>query len=335
MTCPIFASVTRISNLAMHRFSTIAYPFEEWRTGDYVTAKVVDTRGKLHAVELCNGRMMEAMEGDLVVGALGARAATLEAVGDWRAMDSDLFDELTPAGLFGKITSISPFLTPVMQLKYQGHTVIRNERVTMRNSLTPPPDNPFDIPIVLIVGTSMSAGKTLSGRLIVHLLSRLGLKVIGTKLTGAARYRDVLSYQDAGADAVYDFVDAGLPSTVCQPKDYRCALNYLLATIAARNPDVVVAEAGASPLEPYNGKTAINQLADRIKFVLLCAQDPYAVLGVQSAFKIMPNLVAGGAANTTAGIELVKKLTGLPALNLLQSNSHQRLTDMLKNALGI
>ena len=335
MTHPIFASVARISNLAMQDFSTVAYPFNEWQTGEYVVAKVIDTRGKLHSIELCNGRMVQVMEGDLVVGALGARAATLEAVGDWQSMDSDCLDELTPAGLFGKITSISPFLRPVMQLEYQGHTVVDNKRVSMQSSLRPISKGIYDVPTVLIVGTSMSAGKTLSGRLIVHLLSQMGLNVVGAKLTGAARYRDVLSYQDAGAESVYDFVDAGLPSTVCDVETYRQALEYLLTSIANRNPDIVVAEAGASPLEPYNGKTAIDVLGDRIKFVLLCAQDPYAVLGVQSAFALIPDLVAGGAANTTAGIELVQKLTGLPALNLLDPASHPRLNEMIRTALEV
>ena len=34
--------------------------------------------------------------------------------------------------------------------------------------------------------------------------------VIGTKLTGAGRYRDILAMRDAGADYIFDFVDAGL-----------------------------------------------------------------------------------------------------------------------------
>ena len=48
--------------------------------------------------------------------------------------------------------------------------------------------------------------------------------VIGTKLTGAGRYRDILAMQDAGADYIFDFVDAGLPSTVVSEREYRRAL---------------------------------------------------------------------------------------------------------------
>ncbi len=335
MTHYIYASVTRISNLDSEKFATDVIPRTGWATGDYVVGKVVDTWGRLHNIELPNGRMIEVMDGDLIIGALGARAATLEAVGDWQSMDSPFFEALTPAGLFGKTTSKSPFLTPLMRLEYQGHVRRNGNKITMDNSLSRRPVREFDIPLVLIVGTSMSAGKTLSGRLIVHLLSQLGLKVVGVKLTGAARYRDVLSFKDAGAVAVFDFVDAGLPSTVCDKDKYSTALAQLLSLIADRAPDVVVAEAGASPLEPYNGKTAMDFLGERIKFELLCAQDPYAVVGVKSAFARDPDLVAGGAANTSAGIALVNKLTGLQALNLLDPASHNQLLERLRRALAI
>ena len=120
-----------------------------------------------------------------------------------------------------------------------------------------------------------------------------------------------------------------------EPEDFRRRCEDLLRRIAALEPDVVVAEAGASPLEPYNGDTAIEILGARVRFNLLCASDPYAVLGVASAFDRTPDLVAGGAANTTAGIELVEKLTGLPAMNLISRESHAPFTELLLERLGV
>ena len=336
MTRPFLASVTRISDLTPTNFTSTPLAREHWDTGDYVVGKVQDIRGHLCALELPDGRMIEVMEDDLVVGALGTRIATLEAVGDWRSIDdSGEFNALTAAGLFGKNTSLSPFISSPMPLRYQGH-VMRNEaKVTMRGSLPEIEITDFDIPVILIVGTSMSAGKTMSGRVIVHLLSQMGLNVVGAKLTGAARYRDMLSFKDAGASAIYDFVDAGLPSTAVDEASYREALPYLLSLIARDKPDVLVAEAGASPLEPYNGAIAKEMIRDHVKFKLLCAQDPYAVVGVQQAFQRTPDLVAGGAANTDAAIALVHKLSGLPALNLVDPANRQKLGEMLRKALDL
>jgi hypothetical protein len=336
MTQPFLASVTRISDLSSGHFDTRAIARDQWDTGDYVVARVSENRGRLSALELPSGRMIEVMEDDLIVGAFGTRAATLEAVGDWRSIDdSGELNALTAAGLFGKVTSLSPFLSSPMRLQYQGHALRNEDKLTMRGCLSPIDKVDFDIPVILIVGTSMSAGKTTSGRVIVHLLSQMGLNVVGAKLTGAARYRDVLSFKDAGASTVYDFVDAGLPSSAVDPATYREALTHLLSLIARDKPDVLVAEAGASPLEPYNGETAKEMIRDQVRFKLLCAQDPYAVVGVQQAFQRTPDLVAGGAANTEAGIALVHKLTGLPALNLMDPNSRDELENLLRKALGL
>ncbi len=336
MIRPFLASVTRISDLTPDNFATTPLAREHWDTGDYVVGKVLDTRGRLSALELPGGRMIEVMEDDLVVGAWGTRVATLEAVGDWRSIDeSGEFNALTAAGLFGKNTSLSPFIGAPLRLQYQGHVMRDGKKMTMRGCLPDIEIVDFDIPVVLIVGTSMSAGKTMSGRIIVHLLSQMGLNVVGAKLTGAARYRDMLSFGDAGASAIYDFVDAGLPSSAVDEATYRKALPYLLSCIAKEKPDVVVAEAGASPLEPYNGAVAKEMIRDNVKFKLLCAQDPYAVVGVQKAFQREPDLVAGGAANTQAAIALVEKLSGLPALNLMERDSRGRLQAMLRKALDL
>jgi hypothetical protein len=336
MIRPFLASVTRITDLKSDNLATAPLSREQWFRGDYVAARVLDTRGHLTAIELVSGRMVDVMEGDLVVGAFGTRVATLEAVGDWQSIDdSGHLNALTSAGLFGKTTSLSPFLSSPMRLQYHGHVMRDGDKLTMRGCLPEIDIVPFDIPVILIVGTSMSAGKTMSGRVIVHLLSQMGLNVIGAKLTGAARYRDMLSFGDAGANAVYDFVDAGLPSSAVDEASFREALPYLLSRIAHDRPDVVVAEAGASPLEPYNGAIAKEMIRDNVRFKLLCAQDPYAVVGVQQAFQRAPDLVAGGATNTDAGIALVKKLSGLTALNLMDPASHEQLAGMLRKALEL
>ena len=94
------------------------------------------------------------------------------------------------------------------------------------------------------------------------------------------------------------------------------------------------AEAGASPLEPYNGDAAVRMLGANVCCTVLCASDPYAVVGVREAFKIKPDIVTGPTANTQAGIDLVRKLTGLEALNLLDLDSIPRLVEILKQRLA-
>ena len=325
MMQPFFSSVTRISDLQDRPFDCRALPRKTWADGDYVLCEVEGRPGPLYQVELPSGRMCSVFDGDEVIGVFGKRAATLEGVGDWQNIaDDNALHALTSAGLFGKATSVSPLLPPLMQLKYKGH-VVRQDKVTMNQFCSPQGSRPLNMPVVLLIGTSMSSGKTMSGRAIVHELKRRGLTVAAAKLTGAARYRDVLSLGDAGADRIFDFVDVGLPSTVCEPDKFKSALQQLLAQISDSGADILVAEAGASPLEPYNGSIAMEVLSDNIKMLVLCASDPYAVLGVQHAFGRQPDLVCGPAANTDAAIALVQKLCGLRALNLLRRKARSEL----------
>ncbi|MGI9433401.1 MAG: hypothetical protein ACR2Q4_00975 [Geminicoccaceae bacterium] len=330
---PVFSSITRITDLQKRPFESRPLARDAWATGDYVLGEVVGKPGPLYRIELPTGRMRQVFDGDLVIGAFGKRAATLEGVGDWESIGEDLaLHALTSAGLFGKATSVSPLLPPMMQLIYKGH-VIRDDKVTMSQFCAYREPKPLTIPVILLIGTSMSSGKTTSGRVIVHELKRRGLTVAAAKLTGAARYRDVLSLGDAGADYLVDFVDVGLPSTACPPDTFKTALKQLLARVAASDADVLVAEAGASPLEPYNGSTAMTVLKDSIRMLVLCASDPYAVLGVQQAFGRAPELVCGPAANTDAAVDLVHKLCGLRALNLLRQDARPDLNRLLDERL--
>ncbi|MGZ8666241.1 MAG: hypothetical protein ACXWZM_03915 [Solirubrobacterales bacterium] len=331
-------SVARIADF--ERRAPQAEPLERelWATGDYVIGEVLASGELPCRVETASGRIARIGPGDRVLGALGVRAATLEAVGDWRAIGPDgTMQQLTAACVFGACTSISAWTHPLADVRYLGHAVRDGGKLTMGGFVeaAEPGAESLSAPVVLIIGTSMSAGKTISGMAIVRRLKRMGLRVAAAKVTGVGRLSDILAFRDAGADFVADFVDAGLPSTVVEPEHYKRALPQLLGKIAAAKPDVVVIEAGASPLEPYNGDVAVELLGERVRCTVLCASDPYAVAGVISAFQSKPDLVSGRAASTEAGIALVEKLVGIPALNPLDEPSLGRLDELLSEKLAL
>lgn len=330
----MFGSLCRIADLADAEFAATPLPRDDWATGDYVVGEVTDILSG-RVVELTNGRMIEVAEGDLVVGAFGIRHATLEATGRWDAIGEDgRMHLLTGAGLLGRCTSLSSVLPPLPTLRYRGHATRPTGKLRMADFVSPSAERSYETPTILIVGSSMSAGKTTAARILIRQLKRLGLEVVGAKITGAGRYRDILTMQDAGADAIFDFVDAGLPSTVCPEPEYRLALTDLLSRMAKAEADVAVVEVGASPLEPYNGAVAVAALERSVRLTLLCASDPYAVLGVVEAYGLRPDLVTGIATNTRAGVELVDRLTGLPALNVRDKAATPDLMKLLEARLG-
>lgn len=333
---PLLASLARISDFADRSFDIMPLEKQVWGTGDYVVGEVVSQFNAHSRVELVSGRMAEVNAGDHVIGAFGVRSATLEAAGHWNAIGPDLtMHALTGAGLFGRATSVSPFISKPLDLIYRGHVTRSGNRVRMKDFVHRRDGLHYDRPTILLIGTSMSSGKTTSGKIIIRHLTRMGMSVAGVKFTGAGRLRDTLAMQDAGAGQIFDFVDAGLPSTVCPVEDYKSALDTLLGTIQDASPDIVVAEAGASPFEPYNGEALIERIRPHVRCTALCASDPYAVLGVTNGFGFEPDFVSGVATSTSAGVDVIRNLTGFVALNLHDPATNQELNNLLRERLDL
>ncbi len=331
----IYTSLTRISDLAEEGFALKQLRKDQWETGDYVICKIVDAGSNTLNLELPNGRMRGVIGGESIVGALGERFATLEATGTWKKVADDLkMHVLTGAGLLGKLTSKSVFIPNMMEVIYTAHAFRGEKKVTMDSFVEPIEEIPFETPVILFVGTSMSAGKTTSARIVTNLFKLARLKVVGAKLTGAGRFKDILAVKDVGADVVLDFVDVGLPSSIYPREKYQFKLRQLLSRIALQNADVAIIEIGASPLEPYNGDIAINAIRDQIKCLILSASDPYAVHGLMKAFDIVPDIVTGISTNTLAGRRMVEELCKVRALNLIDPNTTEELKRILSSSTG-
>lgn len=325
-----FTSLTRISPLPVTPIEIRPATRGSWKEADYVACRVVDDLFVHYEAEIPNGRMVNIAKGDILIGALGTRFATLEATGSWERVEEDgRMHLLTSAGLFGALTSKSFHLRSLVNLKYEGHVHVQRERCNMKQFPVNTFDADYSIPTIMIFGTSMSAGKTMAARIVVRLLKQANLKVLGAKITGAGRYRDILSMQDSGADHIFDFVDAGLPSTVVPSSEYEAAIKPLLSRMQETECDIAVVEIGASPLEPYNGQTAVELLGDSIRCSVLCASDPYAVYGVMQAFGIKPDVVSGIATNTLAGIQLIEKLCNVRALNIIDPFTRPELQTII------
>jgi len=365
----LHSSMTRISDLSIVPFQVGRQPRELWASGDYVVVEVLHASPSFR-LELPTGRMVELTAGDLVVGALGRRHATLEATGSWELVGDDgRMELLTGGGLLGRSSSRSALIAPLPRVRYRGHAErdglpMRMAGFVARRRDPEARDRHHRLPpIVMIIGTSMSAGKTATARALIRRLRCMGLGVMGAKVTGAGRYRDILTMADAGADPVLDFVDVGLPSTVCPESEYAEALDLLIARMAeaaahrrghatvgdrASRPqqlmtstdaecpiNAAVIEVGASPLEPYNGSAAVERLRDSTCLTVLCASDPYAVVGIMQAFDVRPDFVTGIASNTLAGVELVERLTGVRTLDVCNPATAPELDGLLRSALGL
>jgi hypothetical protein len=291
---------------------------------------VLAEASRAYTLECPDGRMGEVVPGDAVVGALGSRYATLELVGDWRAIGADQrMSALSAAGVLGHCTSRAVGALPPMPLRYQGHVVRAGQVVRMEDCAAQPRAATFALPVIQVIGTSMECGKTTAAKAVIRRLVRQGWRVAGAKLTGVGRYRDVLGMRDAGAAYILDFVDVGLPATLLAQDEFAGHVGRMLRLLADRPVDVVVVEIGASPMEPYNGAVAMQQLRPHVCLTLLAASDLYAALGASEHLDMRPDLIVGRVASTSAGIAIVERETGVPTLNPLDLEALPRLDTVL------
>ncbi len=330
-----FSSFARITDLQEKPFDVIALDKQAWENADFVVCEVRKRGIGTYPLELPNGRNRRMRVGLHIVGALGVRHATLEATGSWKETGEDgIMHFLTPGGLFGKLTSKSSYMSDLPEMKYIGHVMRNGSKVSMFDFSKSAPEKALEIPVVLFVGTSMSAGKTTSACIATDIFKKADLKVVAAKLTGAGCFKDILAIRDAGADAIYDFVDVGLPSSICDREAFKGQVKQILNLVANENADVAIIEIGASPLEPYNGDIAIEAIRKNIRCTILSASDPYAVMGLMKAFEIRPDIVTGISTNTIAGTELVERLCKVRALNLIEPETWPELTRILSELTG-
>ncbi len=78
----------------------------------------------------------------------------------------------------------------------------------------------------------------------------------------------------------------------------------------------------------------MEKLKGNIACTVLCASDPYAVLGVMKAFATQPDLVAGRATCTTAGKQLVERFCRIKALDLTNPASFPELGEILDQSIN-
>jgi len=130
-------SVARIADFEERPISIQPLSRTDWADGDYVVADV--TGGTPFLIESPGGRYVEVLAGDSLVGALGRRCATLEVVGDWRAVDDDLtMHTLTSAGVLGRCTSAAQPSPRMATLRYRCHATRAGRTCAMRDFVPSP-----------------------------------------------------------------------------------------------------------------------------------------------------------------------------------------------------
>ncbi len=303
------------------------FPCEE---GDVVAVRILTRKTTYNQLELPTGRFSFLKPGDVVAGALGHRRALLGYAGHLpeKLAVGDVVNLLNIGGCLGVCTSANPDLGAPFDCEVLGqvlHFPYLGERIgvpaNIRQGARPLADalDTNGVPVVAVVGTCMSSGKTFACTSLIQELVRAPLKVHAAKTTGVSLRRDIHAMEDAGARETLVFTDLGVVTT--QRSNAPALARSMLTSLAASDPDVIVLELGDGLLGDY-GVDAILEAADlrdAFSAVVLAANDPVAAWGglrlLTERYGLETTVVTGPATDNVAGTEMIEGRMGLPAVN--------------------
>lgn len=255
------------------------------KAGDLVLA-MVDELGSHQRVELPNGRRAKIIPGDLIMLCYGNRYAPdqFEAV---VSDDLGTCDLIAAGGIAGRELCRHERMDAPTKIIPIG--LVANERGKRLNvfdyrlDLSKPGPR---IPVVVVFGTAMNSGKTMTAGSLVRGLATSGLKVAGIKSTGTGSGGDLWFMSDMGASVIADFTDAGMPSTyLAPPEQIEAGILGLIDHAANEGCHVAVVEiADGLQHEETAALLRSKPLRERICGVVFAAYD---ALGAQAGVEAL------------------------------------------------
>ena len=213
------------------------------RPGDLVLARV-EQLGQHDGVERPSGRRATLFPGDEVVVAYGHRYAPDQ-------FEAEVPDDLGPCdlvaagGIAARVRSRHAAMRPATELAPIGLLADGEGRpVNLADWALPAAPTPrHRAPVIVVVGTSMNAGKTTTVTGLIRGFAASGRRVGAAKVTGTAAGKDLWQMRDAGADPVLDFSDAGHASTyLLDPAGVWETVQTLTGHLGAAAVDAIVLE---------------------------------------------------------------------------------------------
>lgn len=224
--------------------NTKSYRLDGWipKPGDLMLARITEL-GQHQRIELHDGRKACLFPRDEIVITCGNRYATdqFEAVLQKDKLPTDM---VAAGGIASNmICRHTRMKTPTKLSPIGALCNTDGDVMNVRDFALPSANHNLPITTIIVAGTGMNAGKTLTAASLVQGLSKQGYKVGAAKLTGTGAGGDPWLMKDAGAKAVYDFTDAGYASTYLLPIPEIEELSHkLINQLASENCEIAVLE---------------------------------------------------------------------------------------------
>ena len=297
---------------------------EKGRQGDVVLVRVTSVNQEYTQLETPDGDNVAFQEGALILGALGTRKALQGFSG---GPPSDLKPGmelylLNKGGVIGECTAFHRDLGWPTRLEYLGTVSHNGQPANLENFALPLVNEPnSSVPVVLVLGTCMNAGKTTVCRELLKLFAQKGFSVNAGKIAGVGCLRDPIAMKESGALQTLSFQDFGIPSTA-HVESVAPIARSMVHYLSESKPDFIVLEMGDGVLGGYQGSSLFedSEFMSSCVSMIMCANDLMGAWGglqwlSQKGLREYPMIISGSVTDSAEGIRYVEENWDLPAGN--------------------
>lgn len=276
-------------------------------------------RGRIHAIN----------DGTRAIFVLGNRYAPDYYEGLIPDKMTNKMDMLARSGIVGIAKCKNAEIKDPTRVDVEGYVVDKNGKVlNTRDFCRLKPKSALKKPnrakMILIVGTSMNSGKSMTAAACCWALSTMGYTVRGSKVTGTASLRDILLMEDNGAHPVADFTFLGYPSTYMLEKNELLHIFNTMDLKYANNPkNFWVVEFADGIIQRETAMLLMSEdVRSRIHKLIFTSYDAFGAIGglklLKEKFDLVPDAVSGVCTSSPLGIRELQEFTDLPILMNVQ-----------------
>ncbi len=321
------SAVAKLSLTAPFAIVSTEHPQAE----EVVVVRVREVNSSYPMLETIEEKEEVLQVGQVIVGVLGSRKALRGFSGNppQRLRQGDQLYLLNKGGVIGECTAFNRDLGWPARVEYLGSVAFHGRPVSLKDDALSLYEGPLpELPVVMVMGTCMNAGKTTVCKQILQMFTQKGFSVNAGKVAGVACLQDTVKMKQFGADKVLSFQDFGLSSTT-GVKSLAPIARSLIHHLAEPSPDFIVLEMGDGILGGYQVASVFNdkELMSRSLCTILCAND---LMGVWGGIQWMsqhgpvpqaqrPALISGPVTDSEEGIRYIEENWQIPAANAFDS----------------
>jgi hypothetical protein len=245
-------------------------------------------------------------------------------------------DVLAQSGVIGKVRAKNSVLQDPSRVRILGYVV--NAQGDVLNTRNFPMFKPQATrrasrkkrsKLVLVVGTAMNSGKSVTAAACCWALTTMGYDVRGSKITGTASLKDILHMNDAGATIYNDFTAFGYPSTyLCEESEVLRIFNETDLKYANNPKNYWVVELADGILQRETAMLlASKDVQARIHRLIFCGGDALGCIGgikvLKDRFGLEPDAISGVCSSSPLARRELEEFTPTPVFDNLARDLNQ------------